>query len=211
MTMWIISGPSSAGKSHFITSGAAAAVTGLQGDIATLFPDEAKGCNEKPDTFFLHYNILRPLSIIRAERAGAHGGILSKLACLFSRWREPRNTISWPHMLNLWQYKRDAALDALLRTEPLIKAIVLVADRQTILDRIRQRETVEPFLQRNRRAARYPGRYWTSVYNAVDLPEIYRRWCDYLRCNAIEYKHIHSAHDRFEPLQVDTKIETILT
>ena len=76
--LFIISGPSSVGKSHFLRGGHAAAITGIAADAPVYIPGEGipKPLPNNRDCF-LHYNINRPAHFI--EYFQEKNAIMSRL------------------------------------------------------------------------------------------------------------------------------------
>ena len=127
--IWIVSGPSSAGKSHFLDSPRAAELTGLARATRVWFPKQiGPGSPPAGEDAFVHYNILRP----------------------FQRTGRPRD--------------------------------VVVADRETLVARVKERADVEaddPHAYRPQK--------WLRIYEAIDLGAVYREWRAELARHGITY------------------------
>ncbi len=123
--LWIVSGPTSVGKSTFLASSRCAEITGLPRGTPVFLPAHHPHLDELGATDALyHYNILRPLDLKRQyEQRGLQKGqfAISKAT----------------------DFNRDPGWNDLTRVETTKKAVVLVAGRQAILQRIRQRQAVE--------------------------------------------------------------------
>jgi len=154
--IWIVSGPSSAGKSHFLDSPLAAEVTGLPRATRVWFPKEiGPGSPPAGEDAFVHYNILRPF-----QRAG-----------------RPRDVAVGPQL-----FEGDKQWRAILALPGEKKAVIVVADRETLVGRVKGRADVE---------AGDPHAYnpqkWLRIYEAIDLGAVYREWRAELGRRGIQY------------------------
>src|SRR5689334_21803050 len=88
--LWIISGPSSVGKTQFIRSARCVELTGLSSDSAILSPSQVeRGMTASGDALY-HYNILRP-SNKEVSQASSNG--LVKSATLDRLFRRARRKL----------------------------------------------------------------------------------------------------------------------
>lgn len=143
--IWIVSGPSSAGKSHFLGSSRAMAVTGLSRTTRVWFPKEiGPGAPPPGEDAFVHYNILRPFQ--KAERPGG--------------------VAVGPGL-----FAGDAQWRAILALPGTKKAVVIVAPKEVLVERVKERTGVE----RDDPHAYNPAR-WLRIYEAIDLAAVYREW-----------------------------------
>jgi hypothetical protein len=143
--IWIVGGPSSAGKSTFIDSPRSAQVTGLPRGTPVYFPkDVGPGTPPPGQDCFIHYNFLRPF--YRVERPAE----VPVDARLFAD--EP----FWRRIVALPGEKR---------------VVVVVADRATLLGRVKGRAQVEAG-----DGHEYDGRRWVRIYEAIDVAAVYRVW-----------------------------------
>jgi hypothetical protein len=153
--LWIISGPTSAGKSTFIASPRAFALTGLPPECPVLWPSMTLQLSDMRmrDAFF-HYNILRSVAPKHwpAELAGQCVEAVTLEAIRFDRDRR------WIELLDSHVEK---------------KAIVLVAGKQTLVQRIEQRSINEEPDLSGREAKDYPTTLWLRLMEQVDLPALY--------------------------------------
>jgi hypothetical protein len=157
--IWIVSGPSSAGKSRFLESPRAAQVTGLPPGTRVWFPKEiGPGAPPKGEDAFVHYNILRPFQ--RAERPG-DVAVGPRLFTGDEKWR------------------------AILALPGAKKAVVVVADRETLVRRVRERKAVE-----TDDPHAYGQERWLRIYEAVDLAAVWREWRAELTRNGIAFVEV---------------------
>ena len=138
--IWIVSGPSSAGKSTILRTGAASALTGLPATTRVWHPRELEGAGPAGgEDAYVHYNILRT----RRSATSAH-------VRAFSDWdAEP-----------MWQ--------AVLALSGEKRAIVVVADRATLLQRAVSRA--------NGRGHARVAAVWRRLYTELDVADLYSRW-----------------------------------
>ena len=154
--IWIVGGPSSAGKSHFLGSPLALELTGLPRRTRVWFPKEiGPGAPPPGEDAFIHYNILRP----------------------FQRTARPGDIEIGPRL-----FEGDKQWRAIVALSGPKKAVVVVADRATLVARVKGRAEVE---------AGDPHAYgsakWLRIYEAIDLGAVYREWRAELTRRGIEY------------------------
>lgn len=149
--LWIISGPSSIGKSTFIHSGHGFSLTGLPPETPVLKPKNNPGLDVrllgKADCF-VHYNILRPAS-------------------LFAKREATSETRSGQFQTRSTQFRADPWWVEFSERTSNRQAVVLVANRATILKRASARPD-------------YKVDYWNELYSKLHLADIYRAWCSEL-------------------------------
>jgi hypothetical protein len=173
--VWIISGPTSVGKSTFIASARGREITKIPADAPIIIPgqDGRLPTDEATDCYY-HYNILRPASLLWRKQPEADlRGI---------RFDDDRK---W---LELVASKRPK------------KAIVLVADKGTIVERARGR-TIRESEFPSRAGHPYDPERWLPLLNKVDLAEIYRAWCAELDHHSIPRILIDSSNQHFKILE----------
>jgi 2-polyprenyl-3-methyl-5-hydroxy-6-metoxy-1,4-benzoquinol methylase len=162
--LWIISGPSSAGKSAFITSKYCAELTGLPPTSPIVWPGKHSQLDELGSTdAFYHFNLLRALN-----KANDRNG-------------DP--AIQFAH-LAFWS-------DLVKRDIPK-KAVVLVCNEQTLMQRMGQRSFNEEPGSGSTDARKYAAQKWRKILAQVDLVALYQHWCDELRNNQIPYTLLDS-------------------
>jgi hypothetical protein len=145
--LWIISGPSSVGKSTFIRSGQGFTLTGLPPETPVLKPKNRPGLDARllGDTeCFVHYNILRPVS-------------------LFAKREATSTTLAEQFRTRSTQFNADPWWVEFSERTKKKQAIVLVATRTAILKRASARPD-------------YKIKYWGELYGKLDLAQIYRAW-----------------------------------
>ena len=178
--LWIISGPTSVGKSTFLISPRCTEITGLPPGTPVVWPRTSQLLDDyaKSDCFY-HYNILRPfhLSFELKSKRSQKGiirnffGRVSGFGALSGLIR-PQSTFDFATDFSLdpvWNDIRRCAISK--------KAVILVARKQTILKRARQRKIVEHQSIRNQQEKQYPTQYWTNLLYDVDLGVVYEAWC----------------------------------
>jgi len=166
--IWIISGPSNAGKSTFIRSPQCSALTGLPADAPVFFPIGSTRLSGGIDRdCFFHYNILRPADLER--RAPSRGAPSASTADAIDFAQDPQ----WREVTSL----------------PAAKAaIVLVVDAHTLAARAIRRRAVEDSPGVHTTAPIYPRERWLALYGTVNFLELYRAWCAELDGHRIGYR-----------------------
>ena len=181
--LWIVSGPSSAGKSTFLASPRCREITGLGPDAPVRLPN-ATGieAGDLSDSF-VHYNLLRPAHrFLRLAGAGKPPR-RAFLARLLRRGTAHPDDAAFAQAAV--DFRDDPAWRAVLAVPSAKKAVVLVAGRERIIERVRERREIEP----NRGAEKsnvYPSKFWLALYARIDLPRLYRAWCDELTACGID-------------------------
>jgi len=159
--LWIISGPTSVGKSTFIRSEQCVALTGLHPKTLVIkpmdMPDRVDPRLLADRDCFLHYNMLRPASLFAKHEATETAS------------RREYQTRSTQFMADPWwnEFSR-------LAGDKQKGAVVLVASLAAIVERVGGRRG-------------YNIEYWTSLYEKLNLPDIYRAWCSELERNEIPF------------------------
>ena len=178
--LWIISGPSSIGKSTFIRSDRSFAVTGLRPETPVLKPKNKPGLDPRliGDTdCFVHYNILRPVSLF-AKREATEGTTPERYRTRSTQF----NTDPW------WAELCERSGDK--------QAIVMVADRTTILNRASARPD-------------YKIDYWQRLYSKLRVSEIYRAWCSELDRRRIPLVFVDATNMAYPTLDADAAFTII--
>lgn len=117
--LWIISGPSSVGKSTFIRSDQCFALTGLRPETTVLKPKNVPGLDARllaDADCFVHYNILRPVS-------------------LFAKREATKTTPSREYQERSVRYNDDPWWNEFSARTRNRRAIVMIANRATISGR----------------------------------------------------------------------------
>jgi hypothetical protein len=147
--LWIISGPTSVGKSAFIRSKRCFALTGLRPKTLVIkpmdMPDRLDPRLLRDSDCFVHYNMLRPVS-------------------LFAKHEASSATAQHEYQERSVQFMADPWWNEFSRLNRDKRAVVLVASLAAILERAGGRQG-------------YNIPYWKSLYEKLNLPDIYRAWC----------------------------------
>jgi SAM-dependent methyltransferase len=195
--LWIISGPASVGKSNFIISPRCAEITGLPTGTPVVWPATQNRLDEfddpAPEAFY-HYNILRPLHVKRRyeQRGAPKAGSAIRSASDFGhelRWAD-------------------------LNERPIPKkALVLVASKQLILERVRQRRNHEPSALRAKQEGpddSYDVAWWLGFLEEVNLTDLYQAWCRELRDRGIPYVLVDATDDAYSVIEDEDRLPAIV-
>jgi hypothetical protein len=175
--LWIISGPTSVGKSTFIRSKECFGLTGLRpkkGLVVKPMEDPPGQLNArllKDADCFIHYNMLRPVSLFAKHEA--------------TESTSPREyqTRSVQFMTDpWWRLFSDRARDKPKR------AVVVVANLAKILERAGGRSG-------------YNVPYWKSLYEKLNLPDIYRAWCAELERQQIPFVFVDATGSTYPVIE----------
>lgn len=90
------------------------------------------------------------------------------------------------------------------------RAVVLVAGKETLLERLKQREHFEGPGFPNPKALRYNVPWWRSLVEQVDLGSLHRAWCRWLRDRGIEYVIVDGTTDAYSVIENENRLATIL-
>ena len=154
--IWIVSGPSSAGKSFFLESPRARELTGLPPSTRVWFPKEiGPGAPRADEDAFVHYNILRP----------------------FQRTPRPADVAVGPRL-----FEGDKQWRSICALPGEKKAVIVMADRATLLARVAARAEIE-----SGDGHAYSPEKWLRIYRAIDLGAVYRAWRAELARRGIPY------------------------
>jgi hypothetical protein len=191
--IWIISGPTSVGKSTFIARPRSAELTGLPRGTPVVFAFSKRMAEQLGQTdAILHYNILRPLQRLRrfAGSADQEGVELEGRLAEFDQ--DP----VWTEIVN--------------HTAPKT-AVVLVASKHTILERIQHRSAIEESALTARKVKAYPNEKWECLLEQVNLPDLYGAWCQELRNRHIPYVLLDSSDDSYRFINGEEQLRASLT
>lgn len=167
--LWTISGPSSAGKSHLLATPRAQELTGLGPSTPVLFPPKIGKTLEIEGDAFLHYNLLRPAM------------------AAFKRDEDPAAALDFS-LDDRWMRAVEAGTE--------MSAIVLVADKSTLMDRANGRDVNEPGGKR-----RYKRTKWLALFEQIDLDAVYDAWRGELGRRGIPFIEVDSTRDEFPVLE----------
>ena len=195
--LWIVSGPSSVGKTTFMGSPRIGEITGLPANAPVLFPSEKDPGGRDLAGCLLHDNMLRPAARFGRKQAR----LVERPRPLIERLLG-RNKVTAPDAA-AW---REAALDfandpswAAIVARPVAKrAVVLVASIETILARVRARRVIEPGRDASRET--YRPAEWLDLYARLDLPAIYRAWTAELTARGVDYVMVDGNDSEFRLL-----------
>jgi hypothetical protein len=172
---WLISGPSSVGKTTFIRSSRCLEMTGLSPETPIIKPVNAPGPDSRFQSVkdcFVHYNILRPVSLF-AKREAEKTSAIEEYRARSVRFADD----SW------WIGFARAATER--------KALVLLANRAGILERARNRP-------------RYKFDYWKALYEKVRLSDIYRAWSAELNRAGIPHTFVDATDSGYPELDPES-------
>lgn len=178
--LWIISGPSSIGKSTFIKSGKCSDLTGLPMETPVLKPKNKPGLDPRllgDADCFVHYNILRPVS-------------------LFAKREATDETQPEEFRSRSTQFTADPWWVEFSQRAGSKQAIVLVANLVSILKRAGAR-------------ADYKIEYWQNLYAKLQLPQIYRAWFSELNRHKIPVLLVDATGATYPKLDADAALAII--
>lgn len=161
-------------------------MTQLSHNEQVIFPFQKIDKLEVLKTGFYHYNILRPLWIIAKKRPILYLSLRYPNAGFWGMFGVKKSRYLF--IYEKWNYGLDYQWKRFLDTAHLKKAIVLVADKDTLIKRILTRQKTE-----GKEKARfvikkpYPKKRWAFVYSILELPLIYELWCKELKKEGIEF------------------------
>jgi hypothetical protein len=173
--LWIISGPSSVGKTTFIRSSRCFEITSLLAETRIIKPVNTPGPDVRLrglDDCFVQYNILRPVSLFAKRQAAPETPV------------EEYRTRSV-------QFADDPWWVGFSQLATPKKALVLVANRAGILERASSRP-------------RYKIDYWKALYEKLNLAEIYRAWALELKRAEIPYTFIDAINPGYAELDQES-------
>lgn len=193
-TVWIVSGPSCCGKSTFIEKIPFEKVGFPSADLPVFFPAQLLRGESigKYQDVILHYNILRPYRIYSEARSKSGNGYHKYIKRLFTFWRKSKGqSYTWEELKPSWDYQKDSLFVYLNKLGVHLKAVVLVANKHLVKQRMQKRKLVEKSWVSDRELS-YPRSYWLNVLEHVDLLAVYNSWINFLRFNRIEYQLYNS-------------------
>lgn len=182
----IVSGPSSVGKSTFLESPRCEEITGLPPQTPVIWPNTHARIDELRETDLLyHYNFLREID---------------------RKLRSEQNKATTSNIV----FGQDPPWKNLNNRETPKKAIVLVASKQTILQRLGIRTTIETSKAANLPTNKYPSEYWQRLLEGEDLAAIYQAWCGELESRAIPYQIVDATDSTYPILESKKQLSEIV-
>lgn len=172
--LWIISGPSSVGKSTFIRSEQGLTLTGLPPETPVLKPKNRPGLDARllgDAECFVHYNILRPVS-------------------LFAKREATTTTSAEQFRTRSTQFNADPWWVEFSERTDKRQAVILVANRIAILRRASARPD-------------YKIEYWEELYAKLHLSQIYRAWHAELDRHRIPVVLVDATNTNYRTLDLD--------
>ena len=174
----IVSGPSCSGKStliHKLERGGAKVIVGVE--------RAARRLHEHSDAI-VHYNILFPFE---QHYVLGRGWSIRKRLRLFRLLRDRKR----------WGVYEAGWRKVAMCNAPRLRATVLVAAREELLQRIAERGVIDPL---NDPPQAFPSDLWRAIYDTVDLHEVYRLWLAFLRKRGIAFEVLWSTAGEYSPL-----------
>jgi 2-polyprenyl-3-methyl-5-hydroxy-6-metoxy-1,4-benzoquinol methylase len=181
--LWIISGPTSVGKSTFIRSEQCFALTGFRPKKRLVIkPMDVPASDPRllgNRDCFVHYNMLRPVS-------------------LFAKQEANNATQQREYQTRSIQFTADPWWNEFIRRtkDKPKRAVVLVAGAAAILERVGWRRG-------------YNIEYWTSLYEKLNLPDIYRAWCSELERNEIPFTFVDATGSTYPVLDAAAAFQIV--
>src|SRR2546423_3543095 len=180
--LWIISGPTSVGKSAFIRSEQFSALTGLRPKTLVLKPMDVPASD--PRLFrevdcIVHYNMLRPVS-------------------LFAKHEANKETAQREYQTRSTQFTADPWWKEFshLARDKQKRAVVVVASAAAIVERAGGRRG-------------YNIDYWKSLYEKLNLPDIYRAWCEELERQRIPFVFVDATGSTYPALDAEAAFNIV--
>lgn len=182
--IFVVSGPSSAGKSTYISK---------CNDVEPpceriIYAHEIATNSEIPECSLVHYNTLR---VIDRNRPEASAGSISRYGKNLTR----------P------DFSDDPAWQRLKAERNRLRVVVILAREFDIWTRCLTRQYIEPQINRQ---PNYPINRWMGHYKKLDLEEHYRAWLSELNSAGISFEVIEQAEGGFKKVcDVERFLQTI--
>lgn len=190
--MSIICGPSCAGKSTFISDPRSGQFTGHTASAPIIFPANWQNREHAAGEHFLfHYNTLRTAGKLFGRGPGNAG----------SRSADGYTT-----------FGHDAAWQRVITSTYTKQAVVLIASRAVLEERMSARLDIEPkslgyggncLVRLYNRYRSYPGAYWRQVLFRIDLEKLYQAWCEELHRQQIPFTLLNSCDHSYASIAPD--------
>jgi len=161
---------------------------------------------EKSSNILFHYNIARHLaSYYSAKNMRLLSRIVPENLC--SAVLSGVNKL-WPANFHSDLENRSGAWYTLQQLDHTKKAIILVADRPTLLERVDGRDLVEPLWTDE--TSQYSRTLWRKIYEQADLLSLYQGWCDFLEAQNIPYRLVDSRMADYQPIENRERLSALL-
>jgi len=176
----IISGPSCAGKSTLLDNAKIYSITNVSSKQAVVFPYEIDSNNRNiQDGCFIHYNLLRTANRVRAN-------------------------IEFNNKARLmYDFMLDPAWVTITKAPQTKKAIILIASRSVLEQRMSSRRHGEFINLQGSSPAPYPSDDWRKLLNTVDLEKLYFCWIEELKQQKIEFTLVNSENSNYGVMSED--------
>jgi len=207
--LWLISGPSSVGKSVFLRSHRFEELTGLRPGVPVFMgPALASNRVDLPlGDYIVHYNMLRPVTVkTKTPSQPVHWRPVSQFfRQVKTRTKQMRGKtepaqVSPTEQLGI-DFDADRAWNVICQQDVEKKAIVLVAKRRTLLQRSANRQVIESTGLTRRKEKRYPFREWLDIFENTDLVQLYQTWCLTLEERGIPYILVDANNDLYQVIE----------
>ncbi len=208
---WIVSGPSSAGKTAFLKSPACSGITGLPtGAPVALAWQVTRDIDLMHGDLYMHYNILRPVHLRYMKMRRRHRAQTPLLRSLWPALRRQLSRARSGLLSRGTSFADDPAWQR-IRDHPQPKeAIVLVASYDELVRRVERRSAVEALSSEPQGEREYARSCWLDIYRQVDLLEIYMKWCRELDRCGIAYRLLDSTSRSYSTVEGVTSLGDVL-
>jgi hypothetical protein len=181
--LWVISGPTSAGKSTFIQSEQFFALTGFRPKKKSLIkPMDVPASDPRlvaDADCIVHYNMLRPVSLFARSEATPATSVLEYQERSVQFTADPW----WTEFIRRTKDKPK-------------RAVIVVASPATIWERAGGRRG-------------YNIEYWRSLYEKLNFPDIYRAWCSELERREIPFVFVDAMGSTYPVLTAEAAFEIV--
>ena len=200
--LWLISGPSSVGKSTFTQSDFFIKIFEYSGQTDNVLMNSA--VLDPRFTFnpnrLIHYNVCHSMVFGQQRRVRR---------TVFGRKRDVRG-----------DHAKDAFLGQVVKSRHEKKVIVLVCSKQQLLARVKSRKQnetgIKNYVPEKRGASIFldEGRYnqslWLELYRRIDFLKLYENWICFLEKRGMEYVLIDSTTPDYKTIHTKSGISKLL-